>query len=594
MAKQFQELTKDESSHTGSLEGQAFFTRSSKDLFQNIGSVLALSLSFGFPNLSEASFPKSENPINTKVNEVWRSTLLPANVCDGAFQILESPDLSYMVANAQAGKSVYSFVYWGDTQRALVQEMVAYLEVNSPNDARSQIQWQTYASLLRGQASERYKLYEPSVGPNLQSFIASTNRWLESDDPYNEMDRNLRALHVLATVVRPDDVSLCFDQIKLLEEDLFNRYGVKIEDQIRSDAAYVRANSASNNQEWRDNALNVLEQDVDWNALNSHFEKDGDRRVIRVCGGDENETWEFGASDKWRPEGPEGVMFRRVDKPGAVLHMAGPCGLAAVKNGNIDCLLIDCSQQYEKARSSENLAKISQFNFPTNEKLAHLRFAPMYADAVIDSTLLASMAHVWALKKRYGDNLIAPPIIFSMNPMEDIRNVIPDLYSKGVRNFTIDLSNHGSKSSIEFSHAVNIDALRKLVKEYPDCKFFWESIACYGGGCVGQMQTISDVEDRKGLYIAVQTKSHNVNKVIQVSDRRDITQYDSAHYRGSYYTAIRDLNLLDPELSTLGQVILQTDSECSAVTPLDPETIIDGELFTEINAHNLGLVAKAD
>lgn len=72
--------------------------------------------------------------------------------------------------------------------------------------------------------------------------------------------------------------------------------------------------------------------------------------------------------------------------------------------------------------------------------------------------------------------------IYSDQPLQMLEQYVQRKMEAGVKNFFIDIYQHGQEGYIDFSEHIDADDLQKLIEKHPDGHFTLSTVACHGGG----------------------------------------------------------------------------------------------------------------
>lgn len=225
-------------------------------------------------------------------------------------------------------------------------------------------------------------------------------------------------------------------------------------------------------------------------------------------------------------------------------------------------------ETYRQEHSAEQADALNNYDLPSDRNIFHLRVFPKTYNIVSHKGLHTSMFLSNTLKQRYKDSMTIRPPIFSDDPEVSLRQEIKTLFegNKGKPiHLCIDIFSHGQKGHFSFEKPLEAKHLVQIAKEFPQCSFTYNTIACYGAGMMQGMSNeksfASDPNLQSRLAVFTQTKGDAVN-VTAASDA--VTIY--------YMHLMQALN----EGKSYGEAARRADLEVKAYLPIDAEALING------------------
>lgn len=417
----------------------------------------------------------------------------------------------------------------------------------------------------------------------IDDHYRACRNWKSDKNPIEALERNIRSLRELAlTTPEEETTTACHAYVNELLADFANSWDGKIADQVKADLKNMEHFAENDNGAW---ALNFTQLYL---TTLKHTQKDANANIKRVghiffYRHDEGD-WKISTTKASVTPDEESDLFelvvlRHTTEPHAVRVLFLPAFKEALQDNTLGEILDETWNTYHEQERSENVTKLQNFDFPKDQKIYHIRLFPTPPDSVIDSTILTSEMYSCALKTRYKDNIDIQRISFTDTPDSCLRDKIKEGYNKGVRFFSIDIANHGYDGGIGFKQTFSAEHIINIAKEYSDCKFFYTTVACYGGKLRTNLQKAFEEDAKLGERIAllVETKPDMVNRIARVS-----VDPDSTACRGSAFRLYMIQALLDPSIKTMGEAARYADQRTLLIIGLDPESLFWGELFSQV------------
>lgn len=283
-----------------------------------------------------------------------------------------------------------------------------------------------------------------------------------------------------------------------------------------------------------------------------------------------------GGSERWKMEQFSDLVpllyFRSTDpkKLGCVFSIDLMDGLDAIDEHpeKIGQAADTALKTYRQEHSAEQAEALSNYDLPSDRDIFHLRVFPKKYNGVVLKGLHTSMLLSNTLKQRYKDAMTIRPPIFSDDPETGLRQEIKALleaHDNKRIHLCIDIFNHGQKDHFSFEKQLEAKHLVQIAKEFPQCSFTYNTIACYGAGMMQGMSNdksfASDPNLQSRLAVFTQSKGDLVNATA-TSDA--VTMY--------YMHLMRALN----EGKSYGEAARRADLEVKMYLPMDAEALING------------------
>ncbi len=244
---------------------------------------------------------------------------------------------------------------------------------------------------------------------------------------------------------------------------------------------------------------------------------------------------------------------------------------------------------YESEKKYADL--LAGFDLPKSEGIEYLRLSLDKFDPVITPTFFGSTVFAESLGQFYPNLHVATPILTS-KPKEDLMARVRESYTKGTRQFFIDIYAHGSKEKLAIGDGLEAGDLIAIAKEFPDANFYFSTMGCFGGGLregfLQAMEKEPELKQRVSLFL--QTKPDVIN-IIQgrVLERVDgeLTKAATGELTIYQMALLKALS----KGKTFGEAIIAADKEAKIKMYMDPETIIGGQLITELEKEEIDKAA---
>ncbi|MBM3231404.1 hypothetical protein FJZ28_03700 [Candidatus Peregrinibacteria bacterium] len=190
------------------------------------------------------------------------------------------------------------------------------------------------------------------------------------------------------------------------------------------------------------------------------------------------------------------------------------------------------AMEYRKSESADAAGMGKGFEPAKNEPMGYIELSDL-SDRLTSEIAQENREFSKLLSERY--NLYKTPegtIDGSVkNPANALREQIGTLMKNGIKNIYININAHGSESGMGFGpNELRAEQLTAIFKEFPDCKFTVNNIACHGGGLAEEMQKFKDTGGESGrVTVFTQTKEEVVNLARSTADEQTTsTAYNAA------------------------------------------------------------------
>lgn len=466
----------------------------------------------------------------------------------------------------------------------------AYLSANPPKDFDSQLKWQRHLFVLRACDPCLAAGYDRAEEQALKSFLDGLDSWQKSKTPLRELDISMRKFHQLIGALGENGQASSLSKMMEIEREL----GGKQADLM----AYVKSSLDTSRKRGLDDrkssqeaiqsgSKNPVLKYIMTHSVNSEIEKSPDFKS-------EKGRWLFqekladGKKAGWIVELDSMFLqlhgryyaLRLASDPNVFVSMSEEEFRGALKGGRLDAKVKEARRTAEL--ETKHADALMAYDFPKEGKIGYLRVFPDTHDKVISATLQSSMLLSAALTHRYGERLDNMQPIFTGSPTSAITGAIDKARAggKGPAFYCIDLYNHGSPGEVAFDHGMTARDLVAIAKRYPDCRFAFTTIACFGGGLregllsefKTELEKDPDLKSRVALF--TQTKPNVPNYLAAVTTGLSSHPYSST----SYYLHMVDA-LYDPKCKTFGEAARRADLRTKECLSIDAECVIDGQLI---------------
>lgn len=313
-------------------------------------------------------------------------------------------------------------------------------------------------------------------------------------------------------------------------------------------------------------------------------EENGDYFLLSKNKKGESERWKM---EQFRELAPV-LYFRSTDpkKPGCVFSIDLIDGLDAIDENpeKIGQAADTALETYQREHSTEQTEALKNYDLPSDRNIVHLRVFPKKYNSVSLKGLHTSMLLSNTLKQRYQDAITIRPPIFSDDPEAALRKEIKVLLEENGNkqiHLCIDIFNHGQKGHFSFEKKLEAKHLIQIAKEFTQCSFTYNTIACYGAGMMQGMTDdksfASDPDLQSRLAVFTQSKGDVVN---MTAASHAVTIY--------YMHLMRALS----EGKSYGEAARRADLEVKIYLPMDAEALIDGHPLVMGKPSTIGKIAS--
>lgn len=447
----------------------------------------------------------------------------------------------------------------------IIKIIVAQLSDNgSPVSIRDYRDWQARAAVLHALDTAEYARLQNAILTNLRAALARTDiEWPDANNIQTFRNRG-EAVHRLLTMQRSSQgVTLCLDKIAELERSIQRIHGDNL---VRIVAGFSNATQEFM-QKLEKAGRPVFREEIIALA-----------RIQRLPLVEQSYGWHYenpernGTKTNWLIQGAHDsadiVVFRNTNNRSMMVALTKRELLEALEQSRLPDLVERARKNYREENDEENVKVIESFDLPRNEPVAYVRLFPRTFDnQTIDKGLLTANLMSIAMQRQYP-NLRSLPILFSDTPKKDLIETIRNQRQQASppRHFFIDVYSHGSRESLDFEQQLTAADIADIVRQFPECHFTMNTVACFGGGLNEgiQKEIKTDPALRRRLTVFLQTRGNVVNL---------------ASFRGemaSDYNVYLIQALLDPNVRTYGMAARRADVEVKRYMPTDAEAIIQG------------------
>jgi hypothetical protein len=489
----------------------------------------------------------------------------------------ESPQLMEAQLKLEAGAKL-----------AFAQMLDASLREQNPDDFTKLLQWQKTLFALEKVNPEIAKEHAAAARAHVEAFLADCGKWQDSNRPLQELDTSMRRVFQLHAWLNADQKLECFKAITASEVVLHQRWEL-IDEYMNGNLEYAKRKGGADRVRSEENIDNggllpVLDRWIlrglrDDLAKCEGFTKEGHKWFYDQKTDTGNRRWIVELDRVFSFLGDSRyITLRRVDDPRVFATMEEIDFRLKIKSKSVPNLVVETQKSADQEKANAPILK--KFDLPAEGKISYLRIFPSDFDQVVSGTVQTSMMLSTALKLRYGDRVETPAPLFEESAREALIKSIERSYDggKGSKFFLIDMYNHGSESYVCFKDKLTADDLVRIAKRFPDCKFAFTSIACFGGGLrrglMDELAAQPKLKERIALF--TQTKPNVPNYLATVEKHSN--PYAGTTY---YYQLVRAL--MDPSVETFGEAVYRADTETKDIVPLDAESVIDGKLISQVD-----------
>jgi len=219
----------------------------------------------------------------------------------------------------------------------------------------------------------------------------------------------------------------------------------------------------------------------------------------------------------------------------------------------------------------ENAEIIGKFDLPRDNSISYIALTPEKYD-VITSNTEESLRTLPVVLSNAG-YLIKDPLIIKPRSQNEILAKIDLEYSTGVRNFFIKINAHGDEYRIDLGYSFGWNDMKNYLELYPDANFTYYINSCFGGGIRnGALYSLKEnPELSKRVNIFLETKPYTYSYEGRLNDSSVVT---SIHQVLLEYYLGKGLSF--------GEAFLKADRKSQEYIPSNPEAIIDGKLFSQL------------
>lgn len=294
----------------------------------------------------------------------------------------------------------------------------------------------------------------------------------------------------------------------------------------------------------------------------------------------DGETWEFNLFCQLTLDVEESLIVVRSQKtPARMATMPLKRIIDFLEKDNFAGVISIVDSNYETESKYANL--LAGFDFPKTGQIEYVRLALDKFDPAITPMFFGSTVFAEKLRQFYPNLQVGSPILTN-KPKEGLRERVRKAYDAGIRQFFVDIYAHGTEEKLLFGTDIEASDLTAIVKEFPDAKFYFSTVGCYGGGLregfLQEMERAPELKQRMALFL--QTKPDVPNAIggrVLKKTGREVKKVAPGELTLYQMVLLKALS----EGKTFGEAIIDADKESKVRMYLDPETIIEGQLITE-------------
>ena len=294
----------------------------------------------------------------------------------------------------------------------------------------------------------------------------------------------------------------------------------------------------------------------------------------------DSEPWEFNLFGQLTLDTEESLIVVRSQKnPARMAVMPLKRIIDFLEKDDFASVISIVDSNYERETKHADL--LAGFDLPKTGQIEHVRLTLDKFDPVITPTFFGSTIFAESLRRFYPNLQVGSPILTS-KPKEALRGRVREAYDAGTRQFFVDIYAHGTEEKLLFGSDIEAADLTAIVREFPDAKFYFSTIGCYGGGLregfLQEIERTPELKQRMALFLQTKPDVPNAiqGRVLEKAGGEvkkvapgELTLYQMALLKALY------------EGKTFGEAIMDADKESKLKMYLDPETIIEGQLITK-------------
>jgi hypothetical protein len=462
-----------------------------------------------------------------------------------------------------------------DDRVAVAEKAFTFLQ-KDPQSWEAHLHWQKIAIILQEFDVKRYAQCNAAIVQSTKSALSLLENDAEKDttDPQLKLADKLKRLYKLISVQSSEEgKKLCTETFLRWEQEMNAKAGKDIPRFVRQQIDYEQKNDA---EIIRPRAKDALKKTIDG------FATDGKYATMRSKLEQKNEEFFYTSQNKegktrtWKVEfysdAAPLLCFRSVEKaePGLVFTIDLIDGIEALEAdiGKIDRVAERAATDYAQEHGAEQQKVLNGYDLPKDRMIAHVRLFPQSFDEIVSKGLHTSQLLSSTLKSRYGENIVSRPPLFSNEPDQALRKDIEDtLKANGNRptHFCIDVFSHGTKDHFVFAKKLEAKHLIQIAKDFPQCTFTYNTIACYGGG------VMKDITHDEAF-----AKDENLKSRLTVftQSKGDVPNLPAHATVATVYYAYLMQALHDGK--SYGEAHRIADINVKKHLPLDAEAFIDG------------------
>lgn len=408
--------------------------------------------------------------------------------------------------------------------------------------------------------------------PSISRVPTHTNN---QSDPLIQLDARLKKLaQCIGLQTLPMGYKLCIDKFGEWENQVKKDYAQNIPGFLNSQIAIGKS---SEKDFWQE----IMEKGIH-EAITFKAEQGNTKEFWSLFKKEEKGYYYTskdtdGKSLRWKVEGHEAIIYFRCaneDLEGLFFAIDPMESLEELeKNPNkLNVLAENAVSNFMKENGKEQRRELKEYDFPSDRNIAHIRLFPKIHDqsGVISKGLQTSVLLSATLEKHYAHRFSSRQPLFSDNPEKALRDEIQRALVENKKtplHFCVDIFSHGAKDRFLFAKPLEASQVIAIAKDFPQCSFTYNTIACYGGGMMQGMADNNEFSKNKELSSRLAVFTQSKGNVINLSTvhATAVTMY--------YMHFMQALN----EGKTYGEAHRIADSETKKYMPVDAEAMIDGK-----------------
>jgi hypothetical protein len=246
----------------------------------------------------------------------------------------------------------------------------------------------------------------------------------------------------------------------------------------------------------------------------------------------------------------------------------------------------------EQEKSEKQKEAMQNYELPEDRPIVVVRVIDVSSldqDTAMKTALSTSSLKARALELRYPNNLhiLAPIFVRNQDPSLAIESAIFQAQTELKRediHVILDLYSHGQKDKIGFGdNKLTAGNIVSIAKNKPACTFTVDTIACYGGGLIEDVQSLQDFQEDEVLKKRIALFTHAKSNAPNVSESFSIDFYGAEVSPGIGFSDVYTREFIRSLLKgkTYGEAALQADERTKDIWYTDGEAIINGQKLSQ-------------